>query len=133
MDLISIRADIEQLALEWKRAKETETDAAQERREVEDEMVRLLEINSEREGTVNFDLAGYEIKIVSRFNRKVDTDLLQQLSAEFDLEQFIYALFRWKADVDMKAWKASPDHVTKILSQAVTTTAGRPSFSITKD
>ena len=133
VDLISLRADISQLALEWQRAKENETDCIQERREVEDELTRLLEVNSAHEGTVNFELDGYEIKIVSRLNRKIDPDLLQEIAAEHDLSAHLSSLFRWKPELDMKSWKSADKEITNKLLAAITTTAGRPSYSITKE
>lgn len=124
---------INNLARLWAIYKEEETKLIKLRREIEDELSSILEINPAHEGTVVLDTDKFEIKVQTRMARKVDTDLLQEIAAEHGLSNHLTDLFRWKADLDMKAWKAASPDITSVLSQAVTTTAGRPSFSITKE
>lgn len=62
--------------------------------------------------------------------RKVDGDLLQDIAIEHGLTDHLYKLFRWKPDLNLKEWKAAAPEVTGALAAAITTTAGRPSFSI---
>lgn len=124
---------INNLARLWAIYKEDETKAMKNRREIEDHLAKILEINPANEGTVVLDTDKFEIKVQTRFTRKVDTDLLQEIAAEHGMSNHLTDLFRWKADLDMKAWKAASADITSVLSQAVTTTAGRPSFSITKE
>lgn len=125
--------NINNLARLWAIYKEEETAVIKKRREIEDELSSILEINSAHEGTVVLDTDKFEIKVQTRMARKVDTDLLQEIAAEHGMSNHLTDLFRWKADLDMKAWKAASPDITSVLSQAVTTTAGRPSFSITKE
>jgi hypothetical protein len=124
---------INNLARLWAIYKEEETKAMKNRREIEDHLAKILEINPAHEGTVSLDTDKFEIKVQTRMARKVDTDLLQEIAAEHGMSNHLTDLFRWKADLDMKAWKAASPDITSVLSQAVTTTAGRPSFSITKE
>jgi len=124
---------INNLARLWAIYKEEETKAMKNRREIEDHLAKILEINPAHEGTVVLDTDKFEIKVQTRMARKVDTDLLQEIAAEHGMSNHLTDLFRWKADLDMKAWKAASPDITSVLSQAVTTTAGRPSFSITKE
>ena len=59
---------------------------------------------------------------------------LSKLAAEHGLTEHLSALFRWSADINAAAWKAASEAITAPLLGAITTTAGRPSFSIsTKD
>ena len=121
------------LVLLWTQYKNQELDAIKNRREIEDQMSKILEINPANEGTVVLDADEYTVKVQTRLARKVDTDLLQEVAAEHGLSNHLTDLFRWKADLDMKAWKAASPEITSVLAQAVTTTSGRPSFSISKE
>lgn len=125
--------DLEELSRLWFIAKQDETIAIQNRRELEDKMSEIIDINPATEGTINVEGNEYKIKIMTRLTRKVDADKLQEIAAEHDLSKELSTLFRWKADIDMKSWKLAPPEVTNVLALAVTTTAGRPSYSITKE
>jgi len=129
MDMVSI----EELAAQWEEHKLAEEAAVKARREIEDEIVELIELDPAKEGTLNIEAGSYQIKLVSRLNRKVNSELLQEIAAEHNLDNQLTQLFRWKAEIDQKAWKMADDSITSKLGQAVTTTAGRPSFSITKE
>lgn len=127
------KRNFQELARCWLMAKHDETTAIQNRRELEDKMSEIFDIDSATEGTINVEGDEYKIKITTRMTRKVDADKLQEIAAEHDLSKHLSTLFRWKAELDMKSWKASEPEVTALFSQAVTTTAGRPSYSITKE
>ena len=120
---------------QWLIAKESERMAIELRRQLEDKMIAEFGA-SNNEGTRTISVRGmndYEIKIVTRFTRKVDSDLLQEIAAEHDLSAHLPNLFRWKPEINAKAWDKASDEITKPLMRAITTTPGRPSFSITKE
>lgn len=117
----------------WRQYKEQEIAAQQSRREIEDEMTKLLDINLANEGTVVLDVDQHTIKVQTRFTRKVDADALQEIAAEHGLTNHLSELFRWSADIDLKSWKAAAPEITSVLSQAITTKSGRPSYSISKE
>jgi len=117
----------------WIELKEAERKATEERREVEDTIMSLLNISEGLDGTENRKDGDYAIKIVGRMNRRVDTDKLQQLAAENGLTDHLSTLFRWKAEINSSIWKASDSAITQPLLDAITTTPGRPSFTITKE
>jgi hypothetical protein len=127
--------ELDTLAAAWSAAKTAEGKAVEARRAIEDRLVSLLEISAQFEGTANTSTEqGITIKIVGRLNRKVDTDRLQELATEHGLTEHLTALFRWSADINAAAWKSASAAITAPLRGAITTTAGRPSFSIsTKD
>lgn len=127
------KRNFNELARCWLMAKHDESIAIQNRRELEDKMSEILDIDPATEGTINVEGEEYKVKITTRMTRKVDADKLQEIAAEHDLSKHLSTLFRWKADIDMKSWKSEAPEVTAVLSQAVTTTAGRPSYSITKE
>jgi len=123
--------DLELLARQWQEAKEAERVAVAKRRELEDQMSNALCVDAAKEGTETHLLPeGLMIKIISRLDRKVDADKAQELAAEHDLQNALGALFRWKPEIDMAAWRKAPADVTAIFSGAVTVKPGRPSFTI---
>lgn len=126
--------DLDTLADAWKQAKAAEQKAQDERREIEDRMLSLVGITGTEEETVTAETpTGFKIKITGRMNRKVNSDLLQHLAAEAGLSDHLATLFRWKPEINMKAWQAAAPNITRPLEQAITTKAGRPSFTITRE
>jgi hypothetical protein len=120
---------------EWIFAKETERAAVERRREIEDLILAQVGA-SNAEGTRTISICAtnnYEIKLVTRFTRKIDSDLLQEIAAEHDLSAYLPTLFRWKPELNAKAWDKAASEITRPLLGAITTTPGRPSFTITKE
>jgi hypothetical protein len=117
----------------WLDAKKLEAAAVAERRELEDLMVETFAIPKDLDGTVKHAVDGYVIKTEGRINRKVDAEKLQVLAAEAGLSEHLSSLFRWKPEINAKAWGAAADAVTQPLLGAITSTPGRPTFSITKE
>lgn len=127
-----ITQQIANLATEWTAAKEAEKKATERRREVEDAIARLMKLPADLDGTTRIDAGEWDVKIVGRIDRKVDTDALQDLAREAGLTDHLPALFRWKAEINAKAWDRAADDITRPLTGAITTKPGRPSFTITK-
>ena len=120
------------LHLRWLEAKEAERAAIEKRRLIEDELVQQLRVNSAHEGSQSFDIDGYQVKVTCRIDRKVDADMVQELAAEHGLSEHLASLFRWKPELNMSAWKAADESITRPLAGAITAKPGRPSFTITK-
>jgi hypothetical protein len=117
----------------WLDAKKAEGIAVAERRELEDQMAVVFAVPKDLDGTMKHELDGFAIKIEGRINKKVDADKLQMLAAEADLSDHLSSLFRWKAEINAKVWNAAADAVTQPLLGAITSTPGRPTFTITKE
>ena len=125
--------ELDTLAAAWADAKQDEAIAVAKRRTIEDRLVELLAIPEGKEGTTNAATEqGYAIKVVGRLNRKIDAERLQELAAEHGLSEHLSSLFRWSADINAAAWKAAALTITAPLLGAITTTPGRPSFTITR-
>lgn len=120
------------LHLRWLEAKEAERAAVEKRRLIEDELVQQLHINGANEGSSTHDLSGYQVKVTCRIDRKIDADMVQELAAEHGLSEHLSSLFRWKPELNMSAWKAADESITRPLAGAITAKPGRPSFTITK-
>ena len=114
---------------QWIEAKQSEKASQEKRRWIEDQLIHELNIQT-KEGTDTLKDQGYKVKITQRFNKSIDSDLLQEIAAEHGLTHHLSALFRWKPEVDAKAWKAADASITEPLQAAITTKPGRPSFTI---
>jgi hypothetical protein len=117
----------------WLDAKKLEGVAIKERRELEDLMVKEFAIPKDLNTTINREVEGYKVKIEGRINQKIDADKLQLLAAEAGLSEHLSSLFRWKPEINAKVWNAAADAVTLPLLGAITSTPGRPTFSITQE
>jgi hypothetical protein len=122
--------DIEYLVREWEVSKTDESEAIIRRRRFEDLIVAALEIPESLDGTESFDVGQYKLKIVGRLNRKIDAEKLAEIAKENGLSDHLQSLFRWKAEMNVTAWKSAAEAITRPLLGAVTTEPGRPSFSI---
>ena len=119
-----------ELCSDWIECKATEKAAIDHRREIEDELIRRLEIASDLDGTERRELERHALKIVGRIDRKVDAEMAQEIAAENGIGEYLSTLFRWKPEIILRAWSAAPETVTSALSRAITAKPGRPSFSI---
>lgn len=124
--------EIEELAREWESAKAAEAKAVAIRRAIEDELTELLALPKDLDGSKNENVGQYKIKVTGRLDRKINSDKLQELAQEAGLSDHLGSLFRWKPEINMTAWKAAHESITAPLLGAITTTAGRPSYAITR-
>ena len=124
--------EMQDLSERWLAAKEAERQAVEERRQIEDRLSSLIGIGETLDGTETATPDGFVIKVAGRMTRKVDTDRAQEIAAEHGIEAYLSTVFRWKAEIDARAWKSAPQNVTAKLADAVTTTPGRPSYTITR-
>jgi hypothetical protein len=122
--------DIQALADEWLAAKAAESAAIAKRRKIEDDLVKALEVPETLDGTVNHKHGLYVVKVEGRINRKVDAEKVQELAAEAGLSDHLSSLFRWKPEINMTVWKQTSPEITTPLLGAITSSNGRPSFSI---
>ena len=116
---------------DWLDAKEAEREAIAKRREIEDELIQIFSVDDLPEGSKTRKDSGYVVKITTRMNRKVDSDMLQDLAADAGLTDHLTSLFRWKPELNIKAWKAADPSITGQLARAIEAKPGRPSFAIT--
>lgn len=126
--------DLSALSAAWIAAKEAEHQATEHRRNIEDAMLSLICVPETLDRTYKADApGGYTIRLTGRINRTVNGDLLQSIAAESGLTEHLSTLFRWKPEINAKAWNAADASITHALSGAITAKPGRVSFSITQD
>ena len=118
---------------QWMEVKAAETEMTARRRAIEDEMAKSLQITEDWEGSYTMKDGGFKVNIKRAFTRKVDGKKLTAIADEFGLQGYLPTLFRWKPEIDMRAWKDTETFITDKLAQAVTTTPGRVSFKIEEE
>jgi len=115
---------------QWLEAKEAENIAKAKRMMIEDELKRELLINDQQEGSETHQCGEFKVKVVSRLNKKIDADMLQQIAAEEGISEHLSSLFRWKPEINKKVWDNTSEEITSKLAGAITVMPGRPSFAI---
>ena len=115
---------------EWLDAKEAERQATEARRLLEDQMIKSLDLPEYGESSQTIKRDGYKIKVTYRMNRSINAEALQEIAAETGLTEHLASLFRWKPEINAKAWKDAAPEITTPLLDAITTKPGRPSFAV---
>jgi len=123
---------LERLLIEWRVAKQLEQEAVHRRRAIEDEIKAAIGFDEGREDSVALPLDGGRVTITARLDRKVDAQLARQLAAENHLEDWLDRIFRWKPELEVRAWKKAPKYVTQAFAPAITTKPGRATFALEK-
>jgi len=113
--------------------KAAESEMTARRRAIEDEITKSLKVTEDWEGSYTMKDNGFKINIKRAFTRKVDDKKLSDIATEYGLQDYLKTLFRWKPEINMKAWKDTDIDITDKLAQAVTTTPGRVSFKIEEE
>jgi len=124
--------NINELARTWLELKSLETRVKNERAEIEAQLLEHGKINEADEGTKTIDCEGYSIKATCKMTTKVDANVLIEVAHENGLSDHLETLFRWKPELNLRAWKSSSEAITKPLSVAITTKPSKPGFKITK-
>lgn len=117
---------------EWLHYKAVETEAKEFRQKIENYLAKHYGYKETEEGTKSFDEAYYQVKMVQRMTRKVDTETLERCAVEAGAQDHLKTLFRWKPEINLKEWKNTDPKITQLFLPAITTTPGRPSFKIIK-
>lgn len=118
---------------QWLDAKAEEKKIVADRRAIEDQIIKVFNIPKTLSNTQNVEADGYKIKIAGRLDRKVNSVKLQDLAAEYGLTDHLSSLFRWTPEVNVIAFESADPRITAPLLEAITTSNGRPSFTIVKE
>jgi len=118
---------------QWMEAKAAETEMTTRRRAIEEEIAKSLAVPEDWEGSYTMKDGGFKINVKRAFTRKVDDKKLTALANEFGLQEYLSTLFRWKPEINLKAWKDAEPTVTDKLAQAVTTTPGKIGIKIEEE
>lgn len=112
-------------------AKEAEARAKAAREAIERELAAAIGVPETWTGSTTSEICGFKVTCTRRDNVKIDADAVRGIAAESSaLDQYSKQVFRWKPEIDKKAWDAAPDDVIKAFSAAVTRTPGKISFAL---
>ncbi len=112
-------------------AKEAEARAKAAREAIERELAAAIGVPDTWTGSTTSEICGFKVTCTRRDNVRIDADAVRGIAAESSaLEQYSKQVFRWKPEIDKKAWDAAPDDVIKAFSAAVTRTPGKISFAL---
>ena len=112
-------------------AKEAEARAKAAREAIERELAAAIGVPETWTGSTTSEICGFKVTCTRRDNVRIDADAVRRIAAESSaLEQYSKQVFRWKLEIDKKAWDAAPDDVIKAFSVAVTRTPGKISFAL---
>lgn len=112
-------------------AKDAEARAKATREAIERELATAIGVPENWTGSTTSDICGYKVTCTRRDNVKIDAEAVHGIAAESAaLEEYAQQIFRWKPEIDKKAWDAAPDEVIKAYSAAITRTPGKISFAL---
>lgn len=112
-------------------AKEAEARAKAAREAIERELAAAIGVPETWTGSTTSEICGFKVTCTRRDNVRIDADAVRGIAAESSaLDQYSKQVFRWKPEIDKKAWDAAPDDVIKAFSAAVTRTPGKISFTL---
>ena len=112
-------------------AKEAEARAKAAREAIERELAAAIGVPETWTGSTTSEICGFKVTCTRRDNVRIDADAVRGIAAESSaLDQYSKQIFRWKPEIDKKAWDAAPDDVIKAFSAAVTRTPGKISFAL---
>ena len=121
---------LETMLVEWRVAKQLEQEATRRRRGIEDGIKALINFDESREGNIALPFDGGRVVITARLDRKVDGTLARQLATENHLEDWLERIFRWKPELEVRAWKKAPEYITQTFAPAIITKPGRATFAL---
>ena len=112
-------------------AKAAEERAKAAREAIERELATAIGVPETWTGSTTSEICGYKVTCTRRDNIKIDADAVRGIALESAaLDGYSKQIFRWKPEIDKKAWDAAPDDVIKAFSAAVTRTPGKISFAL---
>lgn len=115
----------------WVSIKEQEVETANWRRDIEDRITSRLKLD-DLEKNVTKEVEGFKVVASCRIDKKVDVSAVEEIAAEHGLRGHLRNLFRWKAEVNTRAWAKSDPEITEKLQNAITEKKSRVSFKISK-
>lgn len=118
----------------WLQFKKVEQIITGARRAIEDALVVIFTDEDELEGTSKHDgIDGFTITITRKLNRTVDPDKLTALSEEYEIDDEIARMFRFKPELNLAVYRAESEELQQLFDSVITTKPGRPSITITAE
>jgi hypothetical protein len=113
----------------WQLAKDAEDAAKDARLTAELQIIAALGKPDNFKGTARLD----GVSVSFGESVKVDAGYLQSVAGHPNVGRYtLDKLFRWKAELNAKAWKEAPEEIKRALSPALEIKPSKPSFSRTE-
>lgn len=125
-------SDISSEIQQWRKYKQVEIIAIEGRRAVEDKILSLIGIGEGNEKTEKIISEWFELKITPRFVYKIDEKKLSEIEKEKDISQLLGTVIKLKPEISVSEWKKTDQKILDLISDAVTITTGRHSFTLTQ-
>lgn len=110
----------------WQLAKDAEDAAKDARLTAELQILALLEKPDDFKGYVKLD----GVSVAFGESLKVDGEALQVIADDWGIShERLAELFRWKAELNAKAWKEAPEDIKRRLSAALSIKPTKPAFT----
>ena len=123
--------ELKELLEHWIAIKEQEKETSAWRRDIEDQIIHRLQLQDLTKNKTK-EVEGYKVVASTRIDKKVDVETVQEIAKEHDLRGYLRNLFRWKAEVNSRAWEKADPEITAKLQNAITEKQSRISFKIEK-
>lgn len=111
-------------------ALQAEKDARAERMRLEAELAEAVGVPDTWEGTKTNDIASFKVTIKRSMNVKIDAEMLSEITALNNLQSVTSQTFRFKPEINKKAYMTLPEQVQRLYAPAITKTPGKVSFSV---
>lgn len=124
-----MKKPIEQLSQEWLEAKHAEVQALEKRREIEEEILSMIQTRDE--GTTSETMGSLKLSVTFKMDRKVDANGVQEVWNM--LPPLVQEAFIWKPDLVLRharAIESANPEAYKILAQFITVKPARPSVKV---
>ena len=123
-------ADIYEITRRLYIAQAAEKVAKDRRIAIEKELEEAIGVPEGWEGAKTTDIGEFKV-IAKRANyTKVDAALLEQITAANKLDKVTKETFRFKPEINKKAFAGLPPYTQNLYAPAITTTAGKMSFTV---
>ena len=124
-----MKKPIEQLSQEWLEAKHAEVQALEKRREIEEEILSMIQTRDE--GTTSENIGDLKLSVTFKMDRKVDANAVQE--AWNVLPPLVQEAFIWKPDLVLRharAIESANPEAYKVLAKFITIKPARPSVKV---
>lgn len=114
-------------------AKQAEANAKAKRIALEHELETAIGIPEDWEGSQTRTVNVYKVKVTKKMNITVDPKKLRDVANTYGLNDRLKTLFRWKPELNKKAWGEAPENERTVFATAMKSSPSKASFNIKLD
>lgn len=122
----------EELLQEWRRLKQEESDAAEQRKALEEKIIQDEKIGQDVGTLTIFDDGVYKLKVTGNLKYSIDENVLEELFADPETSEIITLVTKTKHELNARAFHSLPLDSADKIRPAISARFLRPTFAITK-